>query len=77
MALAETIVSCFGVYFIIGAVVAILFLTFGVSRIDEAAKGASRLFRPTIFFGCVVLWPFVILRMLSMKKINKPIEDHE
>ena len=77
MALAESIVFGLGVYFAIGVAVAILFLLFGVSRIDEAAKGASPLFRPMIFLGCVALWPFVILRMLSMKKINKPIEDHE
>ena len=77
MALAEAIVFFLGVYFLIGAVVAILFLAFGVARIDEAAKGTGFFFRPMIFLGCVALWPFVILRMLSMKKINKPIEGHE
>ncbi len=75
MAWAEAFVFCLGAYFAIGIVVAILFLVLGVARIDEAAKGASPLFRPMIFLGCVALWPFVILRTLSMKKINKPIED--
>jgi len=45
MALAETIVVCLGVYFGAGVIVAILFLSLGVSRIDHAAKGASPFFR--------------------------------
>jgi hypothetical protein len=75
MALAQTIVFCLGAYFGIGVIVAILFLTFGVSKIDMAAKGASPFFRPAIFLGCVTLWPFVVLRWLSGKKINQPAEE--
>ena len=77
MALAEMFVTGLGVYFGIGVIVAILFLLFGVSRIDHAADGASIFFRPMIFLGCVALWPFIILRVLSMRKINKPIEGEE
>jgi len=72
MALAETIVVCLGVYFGAGVIVAIIFLGFGVSRIDHAAKGASPFFRPMVFLGCVALWPYIILRFLSLKKINQP-----
>ncbi len=72
MAFAETIVVCLGVYFGAGVVVAILFLGFGVSYIDHAAKGASPFFRPMVFLGCVALWPYIILRFLSLKKINQP-----
>ncbi len=74
MVFANAIVFCLGVYFGIGVIVALLFVAFGVTRIDHAAKGASIFFRPMIFLGCVGLWPFVILRFLSMKKIN---EAHE
>ncbi len=72
MALAETVVACLGIYFGAGIVVAILFLGFGVSRIDHAAKGASPFFRPMVFLGCVALWPYIILRFFSLKKINQP-----
>ncbi|NOX83669.1 MAG: hypothetical protein GXP06_11920 [Alphaproteobacteria bacterium] len=72
MALAETIVVCLGVYFGAGVIVALLFLSFGVSHIDHAAKGASAFFRPMVFLGCVALWPYIILRFLSLKKINQP-----
>jgi len=75
MAIAQAIVLCLGVYFGAGVIVAILFLAFGVSRIDHAANGASIFFRPMIFLGCVALWPFVILRFLSMRKINHPNEE--
>ncbi|MBT8473635.1 MAG: hypothetical protein KJN99_13590 [Marinicaulis sp.] len=77
MMFAETVVMALGVYFAIGAVVALIFLTFFVHRLDEAAKGASLFFRPAIFLGCVALWPFISLRILSMRKINQPIEDEQ
>ncbi len=75
MQLAETFVFSLGAYFAIGAVIALLFLVLGVNRIDAAAKGASTFFRPVIFLGCTMLWPFVVLRFLSLKKINKPNEE--
>ena len=77
MALAETIVYCLGAYLAVGVIVAILFLAFSVARIDHAAKGASLFFRPMIFFGCVAIWPFVIIRFLSKKTINEPAEVDE
>lgn len=75
--IAETIFLCLAAYFGAGAVIAILFLAFGVSRIDAAAAGASPFFRPMIFFGCIALWPYVILRFLSQKKINLPAEEEQ
>lgn len=77
MALAETIVLFAGVYFAVGAVIAVAFLVLGVSRLDTSASGSGFLFRMTVFPGCVALWPYIFLRWLSGKKINQPIEDHE
>lgn len=74
MALAETIVSAFGVYFGAGAVVAVLFLAFGAAKLDDSAKGASFFFRPMIFLGCAVLWPYIILRWLSGRRVNQSTE---
>jgi hypothetical protein len=65
------------IYFLFGAVVALAFLVFFVSRLDEAARGASALFRPAIFVGCATLWPFLIIRIITGRKINAPIEEHE
>ena len=74
MALAEAIVLAFGAYFGAGAVVAILFLALGVAKLDDSAKGASFFFRPMIFLGCVVLWPYIIIRWLSGRRINQSTE---
>ena len=77
MAMAEMVVVCLAGYFGIGIVVAFIFVVFFAHRLDHSAQGASFLFRPMIFFGCVALWPFIILRILSMRKINSPIEDEQ
>ncbi|MEM8802050.1 MAG: hypothetical protein AAGF55_05915 [Pseudomonadota bacterium] len=45
----------------IGAVVAFVFLTFGVDRLDEDARGAY-VFRPLIIPGILLLWPLVLWR---------------
>ena len=77
MALADAILLCAGMYAAVGVVVALVFVVFGASRLDAAADGASFWFRPMIFPGCVVLWPFIVGRLLSFRKINKPIEGEE
>ena len=75
--LAETIVLCAGIYFAIGAAVALAFLVFGASRLDASAAGAGFFFRLAVFPGCAVLWPYVVLRWLSGRRINQPVEDRE
>lgn len=74
MALAETIVLFAGLYFGVGAAVALAFLIFGAPRLDHAASGAGLFFRIAVFPGCVALWPYIILRWLSGRKINRPVE---
>ena len=66
-----------GAYIGVGAVVGVVFLAFFVHRLDVAARGASIFFRPMIFLGCLALWPFVVLRILSGKTINEPIGGEE
>ncbi len=45
----------------IGAVVAAIFLTIGIDRIDEDARG-TYVFRPLLIPGVLVIWPFVLWR---------------
>ena len=77
MMLAQTIVTGIAIYFGIGAVIATLFLWFGVSKLDDSAKGASAFFRPMVFLGCATLWPFIVLRWLSGRRINQATEAQE
>ena len=74
-AIASVMTNGLAIYFGIGIIFALLFVTFLVSRLDVAAQGASILFRPVIFLGTVVIWPLVVLRVLTFRQINQPIES--
>ena len=74
---ANMIINAAALYFAIGIVLAILFLAFGVGRLDQSAKNASFFFKPMIFLGCVVIWPLLLIRILTFNQINKPLEDNE
>jgi hypothetical protein len=45
----------------VGALVALAFLSFGIDRLDEDAKGAY-VFRPLIVPGVLLIWPLVLWR---------------
>lgn len=45
----------------IGAAVALVFLTIGIDRVDEDARGAY-IFRPLLIPGILVIWPLVLWR---------------
>lgn len=75
MVWVDSLLFAAGVYLAMGVATAILFLIFFVHRLDAAAKGASPAFRPMIFAGCVLLWPYIVLRILSARQINKPAEE--
>lgn len=44
-----------------GALVALVFLTFGIDRIDADARGAY-VFRPLLIPGVLLIWPIVLWR---------------
>ncbi|MFA3920862.1 hypothetical protein [Ruegeria hyattellae] len=58
---AEAIFMAVRVWAYIGASVAAVFLTFGIDRVDEDARGAY-LFRPLLIPGILVIWPLVLWR---------------
>jgi hypothetical protein len=59
---AQIIVWVVEGYFAIGALVALAFVLFGITRVDEAAKGSSIAFRALVLPGCAALWPIVVYR---------------
>jgi hypothetical protein len=59
---AELIVALAGAYVAAGAVFAVAFLTWGVSRIDPAARKGTLGFRLIILPGVVALWPVLLLK---------------
>lgn len=58
---AEAILMGLRIWGSIGAVVAALFLTIGMDRIDEDAREAY-IFRPLLIPGVLVIWPLVLWR---------------
>lgn len=58
---AETILKAAEYWLYAGAAVAALFLTIGINRIDEDARGAY-IFRPLLIPGVLLIWPIVLWR---------------
>ena len=59
--MAEAVVNAAMLYAAMGAAAALVFLLWGIERIDPSASGAYA-FRPLLIPGVVLLWPFVLLR---------------
>jgi len=64
---ATIIIDAVLVYAVIGAVLALAFLLWGVDRIDPAADGAYA-FRPLLLPGLVLLWPLVAARWITLER---------
>lgn len=75
--LAERIVLCAGVYLAIGAVIAAPFVWRGAGFIDHAARGAGAGFRLLLVPGVILLWPMILLRLASGRRVNAPIPGRE
>lgn len=58
---AEAILGFVNLWGIAGAAVAVLFLFWGIDRIDEDADGAY-VFRPLLIPGILLIWPLVLWR---------------
>lgn len=61
MDFASLLLSAMTVWLWIGGAVALVFLTWGVDRIDEDARGAY-VFRLLLIPGILLLWPLVLWR---------------
>jgi len=68
VALAETVLTIAGGYFAVGALVALLFLAFGLRRVDVVAADGSLRFKLLIAPGVIALWPIVLVLWLAGRK---------
>ena len=59
--MAETLLTIGTVYLWIGAAVAVVFLLWGIERVEPNAKDAWAM-RPLLFPGVVLAWPLVLWR---------------
>ncbi|MEP3232292.1 MAG: hypothetical protein ABJN04_13450 [Hyphomicrobiales bacterium] len=58
---AEVILYGLQIWLTIGAVIAVVFLTVGIDRIDEDAQGAY-VFRPLLVPAVLIIWPLILWR---------------
>ena len=70
-----TIVLLGTVYLYVGATVAVVFLLFGIDRIDENAQDAW-VFRPLIIPGVLLIWPLVIWRWIVLVRGEEKRDRH-
>jgi hypothetical protein len=61
MDIAQALVMAMQAWGGIGAVTAAVFLTVGIDRIDQDARGAY-VFRPLLIPGVMLIWPLVLWR---------------
>ena len=65
--LAETLITAVGAYLCLGVLFALLFLIFGVSRIDPRARGGSVGYRLLVLPGVAALGPYLAWRWIRGK----------
>lgn len=61
MTLAQTLIGAVQIWGIAGGIVALVFLSAGIDRIDEDARGAY-VFRPLLIPAILLIWPLVLWR---------------
>ncbi len=67
MTIAQTLVLLGQIWLWSGAAVAAVFLTIGIDRIDEDARGAY-IFRPLLIPGILLIWPLVLWRWWQIER---------
>ncbi|MEO9971247.1 MAG: hypothetical protein ABJG15_15730 [Hyphomonadaceae bacterium] len=65
---AEVLVTGLGLYFLIGVVFAVLFVSLGVQKIDPAARGMPIRARLIILPGTMLLWPLMLVKWMTQKE---------
>ena len=64
-----TLLTALEIYGWIGVATAVLFLLFGIDRIDPSARG-SYMFRPILVPGVIVVWPLVLYRWVCLERME-------
>ncbi|MGH9803087.1 MAG: hypothetical protein ACRD82_22205 [Blastocatellia bacterium] len=64
------------IYAALGFVFAVVFVIFGVGKIDSAATGSTAGFRLLILFGSAALWPLLLKRWHG-GQTQPPIEKND
>ncbi|MEM6481498.1 MAG: hypothetical protein AAF681_06595 [Pseudomonadota bacterium] len=66
MTIEALVIDIAGWWLIVGAIVSGAFLSFGIDRIDEDARGAYA-FRPLLIPAILLIWPLVLWRWIKIE----------
>lgn len=77
VAAAEMFWGVIGLYLTIGFGVAIVFALWAAAATDFRARGGSILFRIILMPGAALLWPYMVARLVSGRRVNRPIDGRE
>lgn len=70
-----TLLMVCSLYLYAGAAVAVVFLLFGVGKLDENAQDAW-VFRPLLIPGVLLIWPLVIWRWAVLRRGEQKLDRH-
>ena len=56
-----------GIYLLIGLIFGIFFIFYGAAVLDREVQGSSLKFRLLILPGSVVLWPYLVYKLISKR----------
>ncbi|MDA1259149.1 MAG: hypothetical protein O3A20_00860 [Planctomycetota bacterium] len=62
------VLDAIGLYLALGVLIAVPFVARWVHRVDPAAAQGSWGFRLLILPGCALLWPWVLKKMLQVRR---------
>lgn len=65
------VLYCAFIYFIIGVLFSIPFVSRFIEVIDEGVKGSHWTFKMIILPGCVALWPLLLVKLLNTRKSKR------
>ena len=71
---AEIIIYLTFAYLAVGFLFALWFVTFGITKLDDSAKGTNIGFRLPIFFGSIPFWILLAWRLAKGEK--RPTEQN-
>lgn len=74
---AEMIWTAVAAWLGVGFCVALLFAVWAAEATDHAATDGGFWFRLLIIPGAALLWPWMVIRLLSGRRINAPIPGRE
>ena len=67
LAIANLIATLLGLYFGVGALIALAFVSFGAGYIDPDAKSMPLQARLLVFPGATGLWPLILFKLVTQK----------